>query len=201
MKDEMDVLREVATTAAAYGSGALSDLLKRTVRLQLPVLNTSLDWDFSQEWNKDEIVLNVQSKLLSGIEGEILVVLEEKSAFRIVNRCCGEIRGEEKAFFTEMELSTIKEVGNIVIGSCVGALGVFLNVLVVSSIPTLVSGTVKDVFISMGLIDREKYTLTIEAIFEDADDQIKGRIYFFMNEKSKQIINQACKKILDSVRN
>ena len=43
MKDEMDILREVSTTASAHGSTALSSMLGKAIHIKLPVLGDMQD--------------------------------------------------------------------------------------------------------------------------------------------------------------
>jgi len=198
MRDEMDVLKEVATIAAAHGSNALSEILKRTIKLSLPLVTTVTPDNLEKEIDSDEIVLSVQSRILSGIEGKVLLVLEEKSAFRLINICC---KGEDKAtsgFLTEVGLSAVKEIGNVVIGSYVGALSMFLKLLIVPSIPTLISGPLYEV-VSSALSLEKEHILMIEAVFEESEEKIKGKMYFVLTQRGREIINQACDKILESL--
>ncbi|MCD6228477.1 MAG: chemotaxis protein CheC [Candidatus Omnitrophica bacterium] len=198
MRDEMDVLKEVATIAAAHGSNALSEILKRTIKLNLPLVTTVTPDNLEKEIDSDEIVLSVQSRILSGIEGKVLLVLEEKSAFRLINIC---YKGEDKVssgFLTEVGLSVVKEIGNVVIGSYVGALSMFLKLLIVPSIPTLISGPLYEI-VSSALSLEKEHILMIEAVFEESEEKIKGKMYFVLTQRGREIINQACDKILESL--
>jgi len=200
MRDEMDVLKEVATVAAAHGSNALSEILKRTIKLSLPLVTTIAPDNLEKEidFSENEVVLSVQSRILSGIEGKVLLVLEEKSAFRLINIC---YKGEDKVssgFLTEVGLSAIKEIGNVVIGSYVGALSMFLKLLVIPSIPTLISGPLYEIVRAAVSLEKE-HILMIEAVFEESEEKIKGRMYFILTQRGREIIRQACDKILESL--
>ena len=74
MKDEMDILREVSSIAAAHGSRALSEMLKKRINLSLPSLESVKPRDLSSKISTDMPVISVQSRILSGIPGSIILI-------------------------------------------------------------------------------------------------------------------------------
>ncbi len=201
MKDEMDIFREVTTIASAHGSYALSEILKRNIKLTLPVITSICADDILKSKKSNKMVVVVESRILSGLEGKILLVFEEKSAYQLINILYSTVEEKEKTtsgFFTEVGLSVLREISNVVIGSYVGALSMFLKILIVPSIPTLISGPLSEVLSSI-TSGKEEYILLIEAIFEEEKSQIKGSIYFILTEEGMNTIKNACKKMLDSL--
>lgn len=200
MKDEMDILKEVASVASAHGSSALSEILGRKITLKLPSIS-SIDSDSlleSKEANK--LVLSVQCKILTGIEGKILFVLEDKSAYKLITLCYKDRKKDETSgFLTEVGMSVIKEVGNIVIGSYVGALSMLLKALIVSSLPALVSAPLYEVLNSAISFKEREYAILISAIFEEEHEEIRGKMYLILTEYGIKKIQEACKKVLDSL--
>lgn len=198
MQDEMDIFREVATIASAHASSALSEMLKRKIELTLPKVTFISSQDVFKDMVEAKQVMSVEIRLLSGIQGKILLVLEEKSAYELIDRLYKEKEKLSSGSFAEVGLSLIKEIGNVVIGSYVGALGIFLNILLLPSIPTLVSGAFYEVMKSM-ITSQEKFILLMEALFKEEGSEIKGKIYFVLTEEGMEKIKKSCEKILKSL--
>lgn len=199
MKDEMNILREVATTASAHGSNALSEILKKKVTLRLPEMaEVSSNCAVPQE-NSTDFVITVQSKIVNGLEGKIILVLEERSAFKLINLCYDAKVSSTSGFHTEMGLSVLKEIGNVVMGAYVGALSVFLNMVIVPAIPTLISGPLGEI-VSASVTSMENNAIfLIDTVFESVEEQIKGRIYLVLTKEGRNLIQKACQRILDSL--
>lgn len=199
MQDEMDILKEIGTTAAAHGSIALSEILHSTVKLSLPTIEALDSQDFMDREALDESVFTLQSKILTGLEGEILLVLKDKSAFELITKCYRDANLQPPGVVTEMALSALKEIGSVVIGSYVGALSMYLKTLILPSIPNLLSGPLREILDSM-VSEERKYVLLVDSIFEVTGGVVKGSIYFFLTQSSIESIRKACKKILESLQ-
>jgi len=200
MKDEMDILREVSSIAAAHGSRALSEMLHKKISLTLPSLETVHPMQLVAKIAADEPIISVQNRILSGIPGSIVLILEEQSAFHLISACYGDNRDDTPQAFTEMGLSVIKEIGNVVIGSYVGALSVFLRMPIVPSIPMLINGPIGEIIHSVTYpYGTEDYVLFIEAFFEEVERKIKGGLYFILAPAAREKIQEACEKILESI--
>lgn len=199
MKDEMDVLREVATIASGHGSKALSVMINKRIKLNLPVVKLLDDRRLQEEISPSDVVLTVRCRILSGIEGEILFVLDEKSAFNLVSMCYKDKDNIPAGLLTEVGLSAIKEISHVVIGSYVGALSMLLNLLVVPSIPMLISGPLSEVLRSILSLQEDRSIFMVQTIFEQAEENIRGRMYLVLSKDGKETIKEACGKILKSL--
>jgi chemotaxis protein CheC len=202
MKDEMDILREVSSIAAGHGSIALSEMLGRKLNLDLPSLSIIPANQVLDKLPQEQIVISVACNILTGLKGEIVFVLSEKSAFKLIDLCLkGNSEITKSGMFTEMGLSTIKEVGNIVISSYVGALSMILKTIVIPSIPTLVSGSLRQVLsMVVSSYGNDNVILLVEAIFIEPTEQIKGSFYLVLNNDTMGRIQESCKKILNSIQ-
>jgi chemotaxis protein CheC len=202
MKDEMDILREVGSIAAGHGSIALSEMLGRKLDLELPSLDMVSAKSIIDKIQADQIVISVACNILSGIKGEIIFVLDEKSAFKLIDLCYRAHPDEKKGgLFTEMGLSLIKEVGNIIISSYVGALSMILKTVVIPSIPTLVSGSLQQVLsMVVSPYSTDCSILLVEAIFVEPQAKISGKFYLVLNAETIKTVQDSCKKILDGLQ-
>jgi chemotaxis protein CheC len=202
MKDEMDILREVGSIAAGHGSIALSEMMGRKLDLELPSLDMVPARSVIDKIQGDQIVISVACNILSGIKGEIIFVLDEKSAFKLIDLCYRAHPDEKKGgLFTEMGLSLIKEVGNIIISSYVGALSMILKTVVIPSIPTLVSGSLQQVLsMVVSPYSNDSQILLVEAVFVEPQASIKGKFYLVLNSDTIKAVQESCKKILEGLK-
>ena len=201
MEDEMDILKEVGITAAAHGSIALSEILKRKIILKLPSLEVIPAGEVSKQINIKGMVLTMQVQILSGLQGKIVFLLEEKSAFRLIDICYKtNEEHKEPGHFTEMGMSVIKEVGNIIISAYINSLSFFLKKLIIPSFPILVNAPITEI-ISMLTTDckQENYILLIETIFAEEKEKISGTFWLILTPQSAQEIKRTGKKILESI--
>jgi len=202
MKDEMDILREVSNIAAGHGGVALSEILGRKINMEMPSLDIVATEVILDKIATDQIVISVSSNILSGLKGEILFILEEKSAFKLIDMCYRSHVDEHKgSLFTEMGFSVIKEIGNVIISSYAGALSMILKTVIIPSIPTLVSGSIQQALsMVVAPYSREKHILLAEAVFVEPDDRISGTFYLVLDDQAMRNVQDSCKRLLESLK-
>ncbi len=200
MKDEMDILKEIGSTAAAHGSIALSEILGRKIVLHVPTVKIVPCREIEKVIQIEGVAIALQTRILSGLRGKILFVLEEKNAYRLVDICYkfDKEAKEEGSVFTEIGLSLIKEVGNVVVSTYINTLGYFLKKLIVPSLPVLINAPFAEI-IKIIAIDYEDTNsiVVIESIFEETKEKIKGNFWLVLSPQAAEEITQTCKKILD----
>lgn len=198
MKDEMDILREISSIAAAHGSKALSEMVERRIELTLPTVEALSPTKMAEKLACNDVVMCVQSRILSGLCGSIILILEEKNAYKLLDICCKKSDRERGGLFTEMGLSAIKEIGNVIIGAYSGALSIIMKAPIIPSIPTLINGPVREILSSVAIpYGEEDFVVLIEAAFQASNEEVKGGLYFILTPDTMKRIQQACKNILD----
>ncbi len=202
MKDEMDILREVSSIAAGHGSVALSEILGRRIVLEMPALDIMPTQAISEKINPEEIVVSVSSTILSGLKGEIFFILDEKSAYKLIDLCYRFQMGDKKSsLFSEMGFSVIKEIGNVVISSYAGALSMILHTVIIPSIPTLVSGSIRQAINMLtSPYTEESHILLARAVFSEKQEKILGTFYLILNDEAMRNVQDGCKKLLESLK-
>ncbi|MFH1398084.1 MAG: chemotaxis protein CheC [Candidatus Omnitrophota bacterium] len=201
MQDEMDILREVGSISAGQGSIALSQMLGKKIGLTLPSLEFLPGGMVLNKLLIDQIVISVSCDILTGIKGNILFLMDEKSAFKLIDICYLIEDGKKSGRQTEMGLSLIKEVGNVVISSYLGALSMMLRMIIIPSIPTMISGPAQQILNMLFNPDNKtEYVLLIEAIFEEQEHTLNGSFYLALTPESVKFIQDGCKKLLESLK-
>lgn len=201
MKDEMGILKEVGTISAGHASIALSEILGKKINLHMPEINIIPGDEILTRIDADQLVLSVNCHMLSGLKGNILFILSEESSFKLIDICYKEKDPQIKTgVLTEMGMSVIKETGNIVISSYVGALSLLLKNVIIPSIPTLLSGTLKEI-ISFTIIPytSKESVLLAKVIFEETKSNIKGCFYLILDSEAIKKIQESCEETLRSL--
>lgn len=174
-----DVLKEIGNIGAGNATTALAKMLDMKIDMKVPKVEllefAALAAVISKE---DEPVMGILLEVQSDIAGSMMFFLELDSAHYLVNRLMGR-DVDNRDEFTEMELSALKEIGNIISGSYLSALSSLTNMTITSSIPYLcidMAGAI----LSVPAIEFGKYgdkALLIQTEFGD-DVMING--YFIL---------------------
>ncbi len=201
MQDELDILKEIGNIAAAHGSLALSEIFKRKILLDVPKTNVVNKETIIDKIPVSKIGVAVFSKIMTGLNGKVIFLLDEKNAFKL-NDLSYKIKLEDKrsGVLTELGMSVIKEIGNMVTSAYVTALGMMFKRVILLSPPTLISGTVEEILnITIFSGEEKGEVLLVEAKFEEPEDAIKGSFYLVLTPEAATDILQVCKKMLKDI--
>ena len=132
-----DVLKEIGNIGAGNATTAISNMLNPEVDMDVPKVEfmkvQELPTAISAE---EETVVGIYLEVESDIGGSMMFLLKMGSAQYLVNHLMG--RPDDYAEeFNEMDISAIKEIGNIISGSYLSALSAMTNMVITSSIPYL----------------------------------------------------------------
>lgn len=131
-----DVLREIGNIGAGNATTALAQLLNEKVDMLVPKVSLL---DFSEVGSamggEEQIMAGIYQIVEGDISGSIMFLLEEKSARALVGKLMGTEPSEEG--FSDMEISALKEIGNIITGSYLSSLSTLTQLTIISSIPDI----------------------------------------------------------------
>lgn len=131
----VDVLREIGNIGAGNATTAIASMLG--IRLDMSVPKVEL-LEVSQLGSavcrEDETIVGIFLEVQSDIEGSMMFLLKMDSAQFLVNKLMGR-DGDFKQEFDEMDLSALKEIGNIIAASYLNALSSLTNLVITPSIP------------------------------------------------------------------
>lgn len=203
MKDKLDILKEVGNTAAAHGGMALSEMLKRKITLTVPSVSVVPTMDLSNTIKIGQNTMVLQSDLLSGITGTLMYVLEEKSAYKLVDTYyrSNALAEEKKDTRTAMAMSLIKEIGNVVIFAYVGTLGHFLNKMIIPSLPMLINAPLNDIIkVITADHDPQESAIVIESAFQEPKAGVEGNFWLVLTPQAAEEIQKECEKSINNIR-
>ena len=174
-----DVLKEIGNIGAGNATTAISTMLNLRIDMSVPKVELLTFQELgSAICPEDETIIGIYLEVQGDIDGSMMFLLKPDSAHFLVNKLLGR-EGEQKQVFVEMELSAIKEIGNIIAGSYLNALSSMTGLTIAPTIPYLAIDMAAAI-LSVPAIQFGKYgdnALMIETEFGD-DVMING--YFIL---------------------
>lgn len=132
-----DVLSEIGNIGAGNATTALATLLNTKVDMRVPKVDLMEFKDVGEEMGGDETLMAGIYQLIEGdIHGSIMFLLEEKSAKVLVAKLMG-MDNTHEGEFSEMEVSALKEIGNIITGSYLSSLSQLTGLFINASVPAI----------------------------------------------------------------
>ena len=132
-----DVLREIGNIGAGNAATSLAQMLQTKVDISVPKIDLLEFREVGEAMGGEELlVAGIYLRLEGDLNGSIMFLMEEKSAHELVARLMGAQTHDEHSF-SEMELSALKEIGNIITGAYLNSLSTLTNMRITPSVPDL----------------------------------------------------------------
>lgn len=174
----MDVLKEIGNIGAGNATTALAQMLQSRIDMDVPQVKLiGVDELAESIGDSTKMMTAIFLDVEGDIEGDIIFMLEDKSARFLISKLMGmEVSGET---FNEMELSCIKEISNIIAGSYLNSLSTLTSLKIYPSIPHFTMDLVDAILHSSMRKNQEEneQILFIQTQFKD-DMKLDG--YFVM---------------------
>ena len=133
-----DVLREIGNIGAGNATTALAQMLNTKVDMHVPKVDLL---EFSEigaaMGGEEQIMAGIYLVVEGDISGSIMFLLEKSSAKTLVAKLMGTENDNPDGDFDEMELSALKEIGNIITGSYLSSLSTLTNLNIFTSPPDI----------------------------------------------------------------
>ncbi len=133
----LDVLKEIGNIGAGNAMTALSQMLNCKVDMKVPQVQLL---EFNQVGElmggEEQIMVGVFLGVEGDITGSMLFLVEKAAAKHLINKVMMGM-GDPGDEFTEMELSAMKEVGNIITGAYLNSLSMMTNLQIYPTPPSL----------------------------------------------------------------
>jgi chemotaxis protein CheC len=175
----LDILKEIGNIGAGNAATALAKLLDKKVDMKVPQIRIMGFSDVNEVLGGAETpVVGILLGVLGDITGYILFVLEQDAASLLVNILMGNPLHQEMEY-TEITLSALKEVGNILTGSYLSALSTLTGLRIMPDVPALAID-MAGAIMSVPAIELGKSTdtvLYIETEFIQGTDRVIGDFF------------------------
>ena len=175
----VEVLKEIGNIGAGNATTAIANMLGLRIDMEVPnVQLLEVSKLGSAICAEDETIVGIFLEVQNDIEGSMMFLLKMDSAHYLVNSLMMRDQSYQEPF-DEMDLSAMKEIGNIIAGSYLSALSTMTNLVIAPSVPYIAVDMAASI-LSVPAIQFGQYgdnALLIETEFE-ADMAING--YFIL---------------------
>ena len=129
-----DVLKELGNIGAGNATTALAELINCKVDMMVPQVRLL---EFSELGDllggEEQVLVGIYLQVEGDVDGSMMFTLPQESAMHLVNKLMAGMLGIpekpiEEMEFGEMEVSAMKEVGNIITGAYLNALSTLKNI-------------------------------------------------------------------------
>ncbi|WP_127580654.1 chemotaxis protein CheC [Paenibacillus koleovorans] len=177
---QMDVLKEVGNIGAGNAATALSQLLDKPIDMQVPRVNLLPFEDIvNSVGGADQVVLAVFLRVEGEAPGNMFFFFTPASAKRLLSNFAG-IEVEVEGSYSEMELSALGEIGNILAGSYLSSLADFTKLHLIPTVPALAIDMLGAI-VSYGFLqygEMGDHALFIDTQFLEGKDHVEGHFFF-----------------------
>lgn len=180
----LDILTEVGNIGAGNATTALAQIINGKIDMEVPKARI-LDFNelSSILGGPETPVIGILFELSRDINGMMMFVLKTESAKQLIKLLLNQEPGNE---LNEMEISTLKEIGNIISGAYVYSLSELCKMSIWISVP-YVANDMAGAVLSVPAIEIAKKAdkaLIIETLFNDGMNQIDGFFILIPEEES-----------------
>lgn len=133
----LDVLKELGNIGAGNAMTALSQMISSKVDMKVPQVRLL---EFKEVGNlmggEEQIMVGVMLAVEGDITGSMMFLVERSCAKHLVNKMMMGMASEGDDF-NEMELSALKEIGNIITGAYLNSLSTMTNLTIYLTPPEI----------------------------------------------------------------
>lgn len=131
-----DVLKELGNIGAGNATTALAQMLQTKVDMKVPQVRLLDFKDVGEAMGGEEqMVVGIYLGVEGDITGSIMFILEHNAGKSLVSKLMGMPPSEGD--FSEIEISAMKEIGNIITGAYLNSLAQITNLKMLPTIPDL----------------------------------------------------------------
>jgi chemotaxis protein CheC len=195
----LDILKEVGNIGAGHAATALSTLLDRQIDMKVPrVKIVSFDEMIEMAGGADKVVVSVFLRIEGDAPGSMFFMLPVEQASAFIKSM---IHDEQFSFDdlppSELGLSAMQELGNILSGSYLSSLSDFTQLNLLPSVPSL-SVDMAGALIGFGLMEISQvsdYAIVIDTALKEVtaadSESVNGHFFLLPDPDSLEIIFQS----------
>lgn len=183
---QLDVLKEVGNIGAGHAATALSTLLDKPIDMLVPrVRMVQFERISDSVGGAEEVVLAIFLRVEGDAPGNMFFILNLESATKMLRHLIGihEPLGEG---YSELELSALNEIGNILAGSYLSSLADFTRLNMSPTVPSLAID-MAGAILSYGLLQFGQmgdHALLIDTKFMEGENVVQGHFLLIPDPES-----------------
>ncbi|NIQ10184.1 MAG: chemotaxis protein CheC, partial [Gammaproteobacteria bacterium] len=178
---QLDALKEISNIGMGHAATALSQMVGQQISLKVPnVTITEISKVPEYLGGAEKMMVGITLQILGDARGSIMLLFPQESAHRLLSSLLGQ---QGKALvMNEVNVSTLKEVGNILASAYLSAIGNMMKKTLIPSVPLLaydMAGAVVD-YVLIDLSKSGDWAMMVETDFSGEIGQelaIKGHFF------------------------
>ncbi|MCY9592939.1 chemotaxis protein CheC [Paenibacillus chitinolyticus] len=183
---QLDVLKEIGNIGAGHAATALSTLLDKPVDMLVPKVMV-LPFEEIPEivGGAEEVVLAIFLRVVGDAPGNMFFILNLESAKRMLFSLIG-MELSDSGEYTELEISALNEIGNILAGSYLSSLADFTRLSMFPTVPSLAID-MAGAILSYGLLqfgEMGDQALLIDTKFLEGNEEVQGNFFLIPDPES-----------------
>lgn len=189
---QKDALKEIGNIGAGNAATAFAQVLDTEIDMTVPSVDITPISEVPEVTGSiEQKVVSVLLKVMGEAPGSILLILSEESSKNLLSIMMN--NGSEIEEFTEVEISAIKEIGNILSGSYLNAINQMTGLNLIQSIPGFsydMAGAILTTSM-ISIFEESDYALLIETKFINNGKEIEGYFFYIPDSGSLEKILKA----------
>ncbi|WP_409372014.1 chemotaxis protein CheC [Paenibacillus alginolyticus] len=182
----MDVLKEVGNIGAGHAATALSTLLDKPIDMLVPkVRMLPFEEICDSVGGAETVVLAIFLRVDGDAPGNMFFILDLETAKNMLRDLIG-LNIENQEEYSELELSALNEIGNILAGSYLSSLADFTNLNMQPTVPSLAID-MAGAILSYGLLQFGQMgdqALLIDTKFMEGENEVQGHFFLIPDPES-----------------
>lgn len=183
---EMDVLKEVGNIGAGNAATALSRLLDKPVDMAVPKVSLLPFEEVAERvGGSEQVVIAVYLRVDGDAPGNMFFIIQEDAAKRLLRQLLA-LDCDTSDSYSEMEMSALCEIGNILAGSYLSSLADFTKLSMSPSVPSAARDMAGPI-LTYGLMQYGEMgdsALLIETTFLEDQEELEGHFFLIPDPDS-----------------
>lgn len=203
--EEKDILQEIMNIAFGKASADLAEVIDIYVVLTVPNIEV-FDAEGLTRYIKSEIadykVIDIiEQKFWGKFKGSALLAFPSESGKELVTLLDPDVRESEKITHIEdinlVEKESLLEIGNILIGACVGKLAELLGDVVTYSPPNIMVKNNPNDVVSESLFSTGTVAIVMKTVFDFESKNVSGHLFLTCSEESFKWLKETLKHFME----
>lgn len=203
---EKQILQEIMNIAFGSASGDLEDVIDVSVVLHIPDVEM-ISVEELPDYLAKNISLNenstvIEEKFWGDFSGSSILVFPESMSHNLISILSGqdELEGDDPVNIEMLEKGVLLEIGNILIGACVGKITELLKTVVTYTPPQATTGEREDFNHVLEDFQSDSAAIILKTFFTFKEHNLQGNLMVITSHQSILWLKNALNSFLEAYR-
>jgi len=187
-EEETDILQEIMNIAFGRAASDLAEYIDIFVILSVPFIkllpSSELPPYIKSEIKEYDKISLVEQNFWGKFKGSAFLVFPADSGKKILSMFDGSEEYLESDPINELEKETFREVGNILIGACIGKIAELLGDVITYSPPRVIVDRSRLNAVADSLFTSNNLAIVLRTVFSFNDQNVTGFLFIITSEES-----------------